>query len=293
MARSMTGCGEGFADNQGVACRVEIRSVNHRHLKCSIRTREGFHLLEPRLEGLIRERIKRGSLQITLEVSGSAVPTGRRLDQDQLGAYLDDWESFCDRRGITTPPTIDPLLGLPGVLLDAPPDASAVEATWPVVSAATSAAVSQLDTMRQSEGTALVTDLEQACVSIGELVQQIRKRVPEVVAEHRQRLLDRVAKVLETHQARLDDNDVIREVALIADRSDISEELVRLESHVEQFRSLLHDTAPGRSLDFLAQELGREANTIGSKSVDVAIAHAVVDLKSQVERIREQAANSE
>ena len=198
----MTGCGEGFADNQGVACRVEIRSVNHRHLKCSIRTREGFHLLEPRLEGLIRERIKRGSLQITLEVNGSAVPTGRRLDQDQLGAYLDDWESFCDRRGITTPATIDPLLSLPGVLLDAPPDASAVEATWPVVAAATSAAVKQLDTMRQSEGTALVTDLEQACVAIGELVQQIRKRVPEVVAEHRQRLLDRVAKVLETHQTR-------------------------------------------------------------------------------------------
>ena len=91
----------------------------------------------------------------------------------------------------------------------------------------------------------------------------------------------------------MDDNDVIREVALIADRSDISEELVRLESHIEQFRSLLRDTAPGRSLDFLAQELGREANTIGSKSVDVAIAHAVVDLKSQVERIREQAANIE
>ena len=289
----MTGCGEGFADDQGVACRVEIRSVNHRHLKCTIRTREGFHLLEPRIEAIIRESIKRGSLQITLEVSGSAVPTGRRLDQDQLAAYLDDWEAFCDHRGITTPSTIDPLLGLPGVLLDAPPDASAVESTWPVIAAATKAAVSQLDTMRHAEGTALFTDLEQACDAIGELVEQIRTRVPEVVAEHRQRLLDRVAKVLETHQASLDDNDVIREVALIADRSDISEELVRLESHIEQFRSLLHDTAPGRSLDFLAQELGREANTIGSKSVDVAIAHAVVDLKSQVERIREQAANIE
>ena len=289
----MTGCGEGFADDQGVACRVEIRSVNHRHLKCSIRTREGFHLLEPRIEAIIRDSIKRGSLQITLEVSGSAVPTGRRLDQDQLAAYLDDWEAFCDHRGITTPSTINPLLGLPGVLLDAPPDASAVESTWPVIAAATKAAVSQLDTMRHAEGTALFTDLEQACVAIGELVEQIRTRVPEVVAEHRQRLLDRVAKVLETHQASLDDNDVIREVALIADRSDISEELVRLESHIEQFRSLLHDTAPGRSLDFLAQELGREANTIGSKSVDVAIAHAVVDLKSQVERIREQAANIE
>jgi uncharacterized protein (TIGR00255 family) len=99
--------------------------------------------------------------------------------------------------------------------------------------------------------------------------------------------------VLESHQASLSENDLIREVALLADRSDISEELVRLESHVEQFRSLLADTAPGRSLDFLAQELGREANTIGSKSVDVTIAHAVVDLKSQIERIREQAANIE
>ena len=121
--------------------------------------------------------------------------------------------------------------------------------------------------MRQSEGTALVTDLEQACVSIGELVQQIRKRVPEVVAEHRQRLLDRVAKVLETHQARLDDNDVIREVALIADRSDISEELVRLESHVEQFRNLLGDTAPGRSLDFSLRNLAVRRIPLGQNQL--------------------------
>ena len=129
--------------------------------------------------------------------------------------------------------------------------------------------------------------------AIVERVEQIRQRVPEVVAEHRQRLLERVGKVLEAHQTRLDENDVIREIALLADRSDIAEELVRLESHIEQFRGLLADPAPGRSLDFLAQELGREANTIGSKSADVTIAHAVVDLKSQVERIREQAANIE
>ena len=293
MTRSMTGCGEGFADEQGVVCRVEIRSVNHRHFKCSIRTREGFHLLEPLLEALIRERIRRGSLQVTLEVTGSAVPTGRRLDRDQLATYLDDWEAFCDDRGLPTPQSIDPLLGLPGVLLDLPPDASAVEATWPIVATATKAAVNGLDTMRKAEGMALVADLEQACEAILKLVSQIRQRVPAVVAEHRTRLLERVAKVLEAHQARLDENDVIREVALLADRSDISEELVRLESHVEQFRGLLPDPAPGRSLDFLAQELGREANTIGSKSADVTIAHAVVDLKSQIERIREQAANIE
>ncbi len=293
MARSMTGCGEGFADDQGVVCRVEIRSVNHRHLKCSIRTREGFHLLEPRLESAIRDRIRRGSLQVTLEVSGSAVPTGRRLDRDQLAAYLDDWEAFCDDRGLPTPQAIDPLLSLPGVLLDAPPDATAVEATWPIIATATTAALDQLDTMRQTEGAALVADLEQACSAIIDRVEQIRQRVPEVVAEHRQRLLERVGKVLEAHQTRLDENDVLREIALLADRSDIAEELVRLESHIEQFRSLLADPAPGRSLDFLAQELGREANTIGSKSADVTIAHAVVDLKSQVERIREQAANIE
>ncbi|MEY3032908.1 MAG: YicC family protein [Planctomycetia bacterium] len=293
MARSMTGCGEGFADSQGVVCRVEIRSVNHRHFKCTIRTREGFHLLEPRLEAALRERIRRGSLQVSLEVTGTAVPSGRRLDREQLAAYLDDWESFCDTRGLPTPQAIDPLLGLPGVLQDSPPDTAAVEASWPVIQTATTAALDQLDAMRRAEGDALVADLEQACQEIDRLVTVIRQRVPEVVAEHRLRLLERVAKVLESHQASLSENDLIREVALLADRSDISEELVRLESHVEQFRSLLADTAPGRSLDFLAQELGREANTIGSKSVDVTIAHAVVDLKSQIERIREQAANIE
>lgn len=293
MARSMTGCGEGFANSQGVVCRVEIRSVNHRHFKCTIRTREGFHLLEPRLEAALRERIRRGSLQVALEVTGTAVPSGRRLDREQLAAYLDDWESFCDTRGLPTPQAIDPLLGLPGVLQDSPPDTAAVEASWPVIQTATTAALDQLDAMRRAEGDALVADLEQACQEIDRLVAVIRQRVPEVVAEHRQRLLERVAKVLESHQARLSENDLIREVALLADRSDISEELVRLESHVEQFRGLLADPAPGRSLDFLAQELGREANTIGSKSVDVTIAHAVVDLKSQIERIREQAANIE
>jgi len=293
MARSMTGCGEGFADSQGVVCRVEIRSVNHRHFKCTIRTREGFHLLEPRLEAALRERIRRGSLQVSLEVTGTAVPSGRRLDREQLAAYLDDWESFCDSRGLPTPQAIDPLLGLPGVLQDSPPDTAAVEASWPVIQTATAAALDQLDAMRRAEGDALVADLEQACQEIARLVVVIRQRVPEVVAEHRQRLLERVAKVLESHQASLSENDLIREVALLADRSDISEELVRLESHVEQFRGLLADTAPGRSLDFLAQEIGREANTIGSKSADVTIAHAVVDLKSQIERIREQAANIE
>ncbi len=293
MARSMTGCGEGFADSQGVVCRVEIRSVNHRHFKCAIRTREGFHLLEPRLEAALRERIRRGSLQVSLEVTGTAVPSGRRLDREQLAAYLDDWESFCDARGLPTPQAIDPLLSLPGVLQDSPPDTVAVEASWPVIETATAAALDQLDAMRRAEGDALVADLEQACEEIDRLVAVIRQRVPEVVTEHRQRLLERVAKVLESHQASLSENDLIREVALLADRSDISEELVRLESHIEQFRSLLADTAPGRSLDFLAQELGREANTIGSKSVDVTIAHAVVDLKSQIERIREQAANIE
>ena len=293
MARSMTGCGEGFADSQGVVCRVEIRSVNHRHFKCVIRTREGFHLLEPRLETALRERIRRGSLQVSLEVTGTAVPSGRRLDREQLGAYFDDWKSFCAGRGLPAPQAIDPLLSLPGVLQESPPDTAAVEASWPVIQSAAAAALDQLDAMRRAEGDALVADLSQACEEIDRLVAVIRQRVPAVVAEHRERLLERVAKVLESHQASLSENDLIRDVALLADRSDISEELVRLESHIEQFRSLLADTAPGRSLDFLAQELGREANTIGSKSVDVTIAHAVVDLKSQIERIREQAANIE
>jgi uncharacterized protein (TIGR00255 family) len=161
------------------------------------------------------------------------------------------------------------------------------------VSRALDAALDGLDRMRRAEGAALVRDMRACCGEIGQSAAAIRARVPGVLAEHQARLRERVSKLLESTGARLSDADVAREVALIADRSDIAEELVRLESHVAQFDRLLDDDSPGRQLDFLSQELAREANTVASKSLDVAIAHMVVELKSRIERLREQSQNIE
>jgi len=293
MAISMTGCGEGIATDGPSTCRVELRVVNNRFFKLALRARDAFTMLEPRIEAAIRSRIRRGAVQMTLDLSGPAAPAGRRFDRGQLAAYLDDLEDFSATHRIPMPSTIDGILALPGILVDAAPPPEAIEQTWPLVSQALGAALDGLDRMRRAEGTALVSDMRSVCGEIGQSVATIRARVPAVVAEHHARLRERVSKLLESAGTRLSDADVAREVALVADRSDIAEELVRLDSHVSQFDTLLDDDSPGRQLDFLSQELAREANTIASKSLDVAIAHAVVELKSRIERLREQAQNIE
>ena len=293
MAISMTGCGEGVSSEGQSTCRVELRVVNNRYFKLALRSRDAFAMLEPRIEAAIRSRVRRGAVQMTLDVSGPAAPAGRRFDRTQLGAYLDDLEDFCSTHRIPLPRTIDGILTLPGILVEAATSSETVEQTWPLVQRALDLALTGLDRMRRAEGDALVRDMRAGCGEIGRGIGAIRERVPAVLQEHRTRLADRVAKLLEGSAGSLSDADLAREVALIADRSDIAEELVRLESHVAQFDRLLDEESPGRSLDFLAQELAREANTIASKSVDVAIAHMVVELKSRVERLREQLQNIE
>jgi len=293
MAISMTGCGEGIASDGPSTCRVELRVVNNRFFKLAMRARDAFTMLEPRIEATVRERVRRGAVQMTLDVAGPAAPAGRRFDRPQLAAYLDDLEDFSATHRIPMPKSIDGILGLPGILVETPPSADAVERTWPLVSRALAAALDGLDRMRRDEGAALARDMRSCCGEIGGSIAAIRVRVPGVVDEHHARLRDRVAKLLDQGGTRLADADVAREVALIADRSDVTEELVRLESHVAQFDRLLDEDSPGRQLDFLSQELAREANTIASKSLDVAIAHMVVELKSRIERLREQAQNIE
>lgn len=293
MSISMTGCGEGIVSTDTSTARVELRVVNNRYFKLALRSRDAFALLEPRIEAAIRGRIRRGSVQMTLDVTGAAGPPGRRFDRDQLAAYLDDLEDFCASHRIPAPRTIDGILALPGILIETPPSSDVVERTWPLIAQALDAALDGLDRMRRAEGDALARDMRNGCGEVRQSIAAIRQRVPAVLSECRARLTDRVAKLLEGSGATLSPADVTREVALIADRSDISEELVRLESHVDQFERLLDEESPGRSLDFLAQELAREANTIASKSVDVAIAHLAVELKSRVERLREQLQNIE
>lgn len=293
MAASMTGCGVGTASGDAGACRVEIRGVNGKQFKLTVRSRESFAGLEPRLEALVRERVRRGTLHLTLEISGGAAAAGRRLDRSQLEAYLDDLEALCSSRNLPLPQSADALLTLPGVVVEAAADADAIDRVWPIVSRAVAAALDAFERMRRDEGASLAADMRATCREIVTLAQGIRDRLPEVVTAYRDRLLERVAKLVADRGAGVSDADIAREVALVADRTDVAEELVRLASHVEQFDRLLDEESPGRALDFLAQELGREANTIASKSLDVAIAHAVVQIKTLIERLREQAQNIE
>lgn len=293
MPLSMTGCGDGTAAEGASTCRAEVRSVNNRFLKVSLRAREGFSLLESRVEDAVRRRVRRGAVQVSLDLTGPVAPVARSLDRAQLAAYLDQLEAFCAERGIDTPRGLDGLLSLPGILVESVPSQDTVLAAWPLVERALATALDGLEGMRRAEGASLARDMLATCAAVREVVGRIRVRVPGVVAEHHQRLHDRVSKLLEQQGQQIAVADVAREIALLADRTDIAEEIVRLESHVEQFVRLLEEESPGRSLDFLSQELAREANTIGSKSVDVGIAHAVVELKTHVERLREQVQNLE
>jgi uncharacterized protein (TIGR00255 family) len=293
MAVSMTGCGEGVASEGGSTCRVELRGVNNKHFKLSLRAREGFSTLEPRIEAAIRGRVRRGTVQVTLDVTGPAAMPARRLDKTQLAAYLDDLADFCATHDLPLPMSADPLLGLPGILVDEQADPATADRTWPLVARALEVALDRYDQMRRTEGATLAADMRSGCADIATLAAGIRERVPEVVVAYRDRLLERVGKLLADRTTTLSDADVAREVALVADRTDIAEELVRLQSHLDQFDRLLDEDSPGRALDFLAQELGREANTIASKSLDVRIAHAVVEIKTRIERLREQAQNIE
>jgi uncharacterized protein (TIGR00255 family) len=293
MALSMTGCGEGVASDGSSTCRVELRCVNNRFLKFSLRAREGFAALESRLEAAVRERVKRGTVQMTLDLTGPAAPAARQFDESQLEAYLGQLEHFCTRHDLPVPRSIDGLLALPGILADSLPTSDAADAAWPLVSRALALAIDRLDAMRRSEGDAMARDMRSTLREITSIAGRIRDRVPAALDEHRTRLLERVGRVLEQRGVSLTEADLAREIAVLADRSDIAEELVRLESHVAQFDRLLDEDTPGRALDFLTQELAREANTVASKSADVAIAHAVVELKTQVERLKELVQNVE
>jgi len=293
MPTSMTGCGAGLASSGESSCRAELRTVNNRSFKFSLRAGDGLLGLEQRVESLVRRRVRRGTVQMVLELAGRAAAATRRIDRVQLAAYLDDLESFSADRDLAVPTSVEPLLGLPGVTGDAPPDPSAVERVWPLVAEATEIALDALQGMRQAEGATLAADMRGICGGITTLAAGIRERVPRAVERHRARLTERVASLLADRGVTLTEADLAREIALVADRSDIAEELVRLESHLVQFDRLLGEESAGRQLDFLSQELAREANTIAAKSADVEIAHAVVELKTLVERLREQVQNLE
>ncbi len=290
--QSMTGYGRSEVRHAHLALTVEARSVNHRYLDIALRYPRLYAPLEARMKQRVNAYFTRGRIDITLVQQES--PEGRRalsLDHILAQQYYDALQRL--QESLQLPGTVD--LSLIASLRDVfkVEEASAdVESDWDIIAQGLDAALQALQNMRQQEGETLSRDFHMRLQAMAQQLQLIRQRVPQVVVEYRQRLEQRVKDLFA--QFELDPNRVAQEAILFAERADVTEELTRLEAHIQACTPLLSSSqAVGRKIEFLVQEMHREVNTIGSKSNDTAISHSVVELKSELERMREQIQNIE
>lgn len=291
----MTGHGEAHRHEAGVSVAVEVRTVNNRYFKLSVRTSEGYSSLEPQIEAIVREHVRRGTVQINLRVDREAAEDDYKLNDTVIAGYLRQLEKIAGKTGGSAEPVIRAaVLGLPGVVSQPTAGWETIEAHWPIIEATLKEALTSLTRMRTEEGRAMAVDLTGNCRLIGEQLVAIEQRAPLVIEAYRTRIIDRLNKLLEEVGARIEPADVVREVGMYAERSDISEEIVRLRSHLDQFRTVMtNEETGGRKLEFLTQEMFRETNTIGSKANDSEIARHVIEIKTAIERIREMIQNVE
>lgn len=290
----MTGHGEAHVRQDGVSVGLEVRSLNSRYFKLTVRSGEGYTTLEPRIESIVRRHIRRGTVQVSVKVAERASSGDYRLNVDVLAAYHRQLEELFDRLHVPDAVHLDSLLALPGVVDPSDTDDRRAEQIWPIVQQALEQALKNLEQMRAEEGRTMQNDLDNQCETILAELQQVESQAPDVVESYRNRLGDRLQKLLAEHGAKFDTADIIREVGIFAEKSDISEELVRLRSHIDQFQSIVAlPESSGRKLDFLTQEMFRETNTIGAKANDAQIARHVVEIKAAIERMREMIQNVE
>jgi uncharacterized protein (TIGR00255 family) len=296
MIRSMTGYGDAELDAGVGRLRAEVRTVNHRYFSLNLRLGRRLERYEPQVREWVRAFLPRGHVNVSLRLdTGDATDdaVALRLDEVKARQYLRLLQSMKERLGV--PGEVDlALLARFGELIVADDDAAAAvpdaEAVQAVVEAAARAAVG----MREEEGRRLADDLELRLRGIERAMANIEQRAPDRLVTERNRMRRVVTELLEGIP--LDEERVAREIAYMAERWDISEELVRLRSHIELFRASLADASPepvGKRLSFLAQEMNRETNTIGSKANDAHIEHQVIAIKDEIERLREQIENVE
>ncbi len=290
----MTGHGEACRHQDGVRVAVEVRTVNNRFLKVSLRISEGYATLEPLVETLVRSQLRRGSVSVFVRVERESTPDDFRLNPVVLESYYRQLQEVVNEGSGTPEIRIDSLLALPGVVTENARLRAGADVVWPVIESALTEALQNLSRMRAEEGAAMGRDLHANRQVIEAELAQVQARAPLVIEAYRKRLQDRLNKLLEEYGLQLQAADLVREVGLFTDRSDISEEIVRLRTHLQQFETVARTEAnSGRKLEFLIQEMLRETNTIGSKANDAGIAHHVVEIKTAIERMREMIQNIE
>jgi len=290
----MTGFGRGQATSEAATVTVEVRSVNKRHLDVSVRGPRGLGERELAIKQAIKDRFDRGQFRVSVDVeaqSTSVLPLG----PDRARAVADSLRALRDATGIDAPVTLDHVLDVAHRFLDdteAPTSRTLSKPAWAAIQHALSDALDGLHAMRTDEGTALLNDLTAQVDALDEHLGVVEKRAPVRVDEAQDLLQARLSDLL--NDDRLDRDRLETEIAVLADKLDVHEECVRLQSHLRQFREALNDDDPaGRRLKFIMQEMLREVNTIGAKANDATISEHAVQMKELIEQIREQIRNVE
>lgn len=292
MVYSMTGYGRAQRQIDGRDITVEMKSVNHRFFEFSPRMPRSYAYLEDKLKNLVNAKISRGKTDLSLTVltlDGTNVQV--EINHALAGSYLAALRGLGGELGLSDDVTLMSLARFNDIFVVRKTEDDE-DAVWLAVSQVAAEALEKFMAMRAAEGERLERDIAGRLTAIEGLVKRVEEISPRTVEEYRQKLTARITEVLE--QKQMDEARILTEAAIFAEKIAVSEETVRLKSHIVQFRMILGGTEPaGRKLDFLVQEINREANTIGSKAQDIEIARIVVDIKSEIEKIREQIQNIE
>ena len=289
--KSMTGYGRGAGVVESHTLTIQVSSVNRKTLDLAIKLPDEWETLEAMVSEMVRRVASRGRVSVVIELTGEKASSEIVWDAEEVGAALDRLSDLADTRGVSFTPTPELLWSIANSqrkMADLP----AADAATPAVKAALTEALRGFSAMRAKEGEALLIDFITRLAVLRGHVDAIAARAPLVPAMYREQLLQRLRQA--ELEVDLNDERVLKEIALFADRCDVTEELTRLRSHLDQFAALLKsDGEIGRKSEFILQEVSREVNTIGSKANDLAISRAVIELKNELERVREQIANVE
>lgn len=292
MIRSMTGYGRGEAQTASYACVVEVRSLNHRYCEIAVKTPRGFAVIENKIREAVRSRFSRGRFDVYVGVDFTGASPRRLIVDRALARQL--YLALAELRrelGLSGQVDLATLLELREIVRVEENERN-VEDVWPAIQQALERGLVTLQRMRITEGEALERDILQRIQLIEQGLGRIQSRIPAILSEHKQKLAERISQLL--GELELDPGRLAQEVVFYTERSDVTEELTRLNTHLTAFKKLLRTDEPvGRKLDFFLQEMHREINTTGSKTADAEIAALVVDIKSELEKIREQAQNIE
>lgn len=294
MIKSMTGFGRCRTVLHGREISVEIKSVNHRFFEFSCRTPKGYGFLDDKLKALVNSRVSRGKIDMFVTVGAAEdTPAEVIINHSLVSGYINAMKEISETYGIENDVTVTAISRFPDVYTVSKAPENEEEITADVLEAANTA-IDGFIAMREAEGEKMKADILGRAEVILATVDEIDERSPQTVKEYEERLLDRINRTLQDYNINIDEQRVLTEVAVFADKVAVAEETVRLRSHFAQLSKIMESQTPiGREIDFIIQEMNREANTIGSKVQDAEIAHKVVKIKSEIEKMREQIQNIE